>query len=197
MIKSDAWAFIHIPKTSGTNFQKYILSQKGAKDCHTFYSRHFTHQPLAWWEEQEDLTDLHIFTIVRNPYARFLSLYNHISDNISDLEDFETFLRKRPFKKINKMIEEEVLVRWKKEISYDLFWPQYKFLEGNKEVKVFKYEEDLKELEDLVGYNFTSTSYNKRQYNKNLKERYNDYTKSVIDELYEEDFIKFGYSNEL
>ncbi|MEY2924974.1 MAG: hypothetical protein RLZZ337_1522 [Bacteroidota bacterium] len=197
MIKSDNWVFIHIPKTSGTNFQKYILSQNGARDCHSFYSRHFTHQPLWWWEEKEDIKDLQTITIVRNPYSRFLSLYNHLSNNVSGLEDFETFLRNKPFQKINKMIEDEVSVRWKKEISYDLFWPQYKFLEGSKKVKVFKHEEDLKELETFVNYNFTNTNYNTRQYERNLKSRYNDYTTSVIDELYKEDFIKFGYKNEL
>ena len=198
MILGDKWAFIHIPKTSGTNFQKRLLEENLAKDLHIQYSRHFTHQPLWWWESKIDLKDTEIFTIVRNPYVRFLSLYNHIHSNVDGIPDLESFIRSNQFENINSLIREQVGETWSNELSFDLFWPQHRFIESEtKNVKIFKHENDLEKLEKIVGCNFTSTSLNRREYDRNLQTRYNKYTKSAIYSLYKEDFIRWEYSNEL
>ena len=158
------------------------------------YNRHFTHQPLSWWETRECLDSLEILSVVRNPYSRFLSLYNHLSQSIPTLCDFETFVRKQPFDMINSLIEDEIDC----DISYDLFWPQYKFLESDThDVTIFCYEYDLAALEDKVGIRFTSTYHNQRVYNRNLRDRYTDYTRDAVYDLYSEDFKKFGYDSEL
>jgi hypothetical protein len=205
MIASEDWLFIHIPKTSGTNFQRRLLEENLAKDFHKAYNRHFTHQPLSWWEKRLLIKDRQILAIVRNPYSRFLSLYNHISSSVNNLpeykhitiQDFEGFIRSNQFEKINNIIKAEV-GEWLSELSFDIFWPQFKFIESDRrEVNVFKYETDLPKLEKLVDCNFTSTNYNQREYDRNLINSYSQYTKSAVYSLYEEDFKRWQYSDEL
>tara|TARA_B110000503_G_scaffold88087_1_gene133606 strand:+ start:435 stop:1034 length:600 start_codon:yes stop_codon:yes gene_type:complete len=199
MIKNNRWAFIHIPKNSGSNFKQYILSRNGAQNCFEKYGRHFTHQPLWWWEEKENLDGLQIVSIVRNPYSRILSLYNYLSVKQNNhFGGFDNFLKNLPRDRINDIVKEES-GNFAHEIAWDVFWPQYKFLESRKEreVKVFRLEDSLQFLEKIVGYNFSETKFHERNYNKDLKTRYNKYTKSIVDELYKEDFIRFDYKTEL
>lgn len=205
MIANENWAFIHIPKTSGTNFQKRLLKENLAKNHHKQYNRHFTHQPLQWWEKKLSLKHHDIITIVRNPYARFLSLYNHIYNSINNLpeynhitvHDFEDFIRYDEFQKVTDIMKSEI-GEWLPELSFDIFWPQYKFIESDhKKINIFKYETDLPKLENFVKCKFTSTNFNTREYDKNLINRYNQYTKSAVYSLYKEDFKKWEYSDEL
>jgi hypothetical protein len=205
MIANDEWVFIHIPKTSGTNFQTRLIKDNLAINYHKKYNRHFTHQPLKWWEKHFVFNDHKILTIVRNPYTRFLSLYNHIFDSVSNLpeyndihiHDMETFIRKDQFHIVNDIIKKEVKEH-ETELCFDIFWPQYKYIESdNKNVLIFKHETDLVDLEEVVGCKFTTSNYNSRKYNRVLYERYNTYTRSAILSLYKEDFDRWDYSYEL
>jgi hypothetical protein len=109
MIRTNNWVYIHIPKTSGTNFIKNAeLSAKNLVNYGIEYHKNFSHQPLWWWEKQNLIkkTD-YIFSIVRNPYDRFVSFYNHIKSNIEVL-DFENFIRKDQLATINEIVKKDV-----------------------------------------------------------------------------------------
>ena len=89
MIYTKDWAFIHIPKTSGTNFQIRMEDKEGVTNAwkNTPDTGHIVenekkdlkylnqHQPLQYWLDQGILTKQHhIFCFVRNPYARIVSI---------------------------------------------------------------------------------------------------------------------------
>jgi hypothetical protein len=194
MIRTNSWVFIHIPKTSGTNF--IVNSKKNCidlVDCYSKYHYHFKHQPLWWWENQKLINPSdYIFSIVRNPYDRFVSFYNHIKSNI-EVPDFEDFVRSDYLIKINEYIERDVghlanLVVWKTE------WPQINYIKSNinNKVNVYKIETDLKSLENYVGYQFSHTFHNQRNH-KHWYQYYNNYTLDAIYNLYKEDFLSFEY----
>ena len=197
MIRTVSWVYIHIPKTSGTNFIKNSeIKEKNIKNEFIKYHRHFTHQPLWWWEDLKLVSESdYIFTIIRNPYDRFVSFYNHIRSNVKVM-DFEDFIRNDQLVEINQYVEHNVgifkkLLRWKVE------WPQYKFIESNfnKTVDVYKLETDLKKLENFVGYKFSDTFYNKRNHPP-WRQYYNKYTLDAIYSIYKEDFMCFDYKRE-
>lgn len=197
MIRTNNWVYIHIPKTSGTNF---IINSKhfsnSVKDCYSKYHYHFKHQPLWWWEQYDLINkDDYVFTIVRNPYSRFVSLYNHIKLKVTKIQilDFDNFIKTNQLSLVNKIIEEEVsslkdLLVWKVD------WTQTKFLRSttNKQVNIYKLESDLKKLEKFVGYTFTGTCHNKHEH-RPWKTYYNKYTLDIIYNKYKEDFLTFDY----
>ena len=75
MIYTDDWAFIHIPKTSGSNFKKRVNGQ--TPDIEGKWIPDLMHNPVSFWETTEYVHDQYI-TIVRNPYSRMVSIYEHI-----------------------------------------------------------------------------------------------------------------------
>lgn len=197
MIRTNDWVYIHIPKTSGTNFIK--VSEEKEKNLNNYfikYNKYFSHQPLWWWENKGlvNKDDL-VFSIVRNPYDRFVSFYNHIQNNLKVI-DFEYFIKNNHIEKINYYVEKNSsefanLLVWKCE------WTQTQFLKSNfdKNVSVYKLEEDFKNLEQLVGYTFSDTFYNKRNH-KEWRQYYNQYTLDAIYSIYKEDFLNFDYKRE-
>ncbi len=64
---SEKWAFIHIPKTGGTSLSSIIRKIGGTNQI-------TGHDSIRW---VDDVSDYYIFTIVRNPYTRIASAYNH------------------------------------------------------------------------------------------------------------------------
>lgn len=79
------WAFIHIPKTGGTSLNNILLNQEGTE-------RITSHDSIR---VIPDNSDYFIFTIVRNPYTRFMSAWQHgirvgrYSDNFNEfIENF-------------------------------------------------------------------------------------------------------------
>ena len=77
MIYTEKWAFIHIPKTGGLNFIKRLEYQPGVINAHVSLPRHYNHQSLQWWLDHKVLDESQlIFTFVRHPYTRLVSLYN-------------------------------------------------------------------------------------------------------------------------
>lgn len=195
MIRTKDWVFLHIPKTSGINFIRNAeVKVKELQNCHKKYHKHFTHQPLWWWEEINLINQFdYIFAIVRNPYERFVSLYNHIASNRKVLP-FDEFIKTDQLCEIDKIIEHEVgilepLLQWK------LNWPQHKFIESkqNNKVNVYKIETQLPDLEKYVNFTFTNTFYNKRNH-MHWASYYSKYTFDAIYTLYKEDFKLFDYN---
>jgi hypothetical protein len=185
---------MHIPKTSGINFIKNSeIKAKNLTNLHIKFHKHFTHQPLWWWEERGLVKPLDtIFSIIRNPYDRFVSLYTFIK-SLLPISDFDVFIRNDELYTINSLIKNDVgdlgnLLIWKVE------WPQVKFIESkaNNNVKLYKIENQLVELENFVGYKFANTHYNKIN-RSHWSQYYTKYSLDAIYTLYKEDFLSFEY----
>ncbi len=202
MIYTKEWAFIHIPKTSGTNFQIRMENKEGVTNAYKdFPDREFIvenekkdlkylnqHQPLQWWLDRGTLNkEQYIFCFVRNPYARIVSMYNHMltSGNNPDVTDFKEYVM------MNVMDR-----KTPDSFNFNVGWPQYKFIENNQgiNVKYYKIENELPLVEKYIGYTFTDTRYNGRDYDP-WHTYYDNETKEKINEKYKEDFIRFNYES--
>ena len=202
MIYTKEWAFIHIPKTSGTNFQIRMENKEGVTNAYKdFPDREFIvenekkdlkylnqHQPLQWWLDRGTLNkEQYIFCFVRNPYARMVSMYNHMltSGNNPDVTNFKEYVM------MNVMDR-----KTPDSFNFNVGWPQYKFIENNQgiNVKYYKIENELPLVEKYIGYTFTDTRYNGRDYDP-WHTYYDNETKEKINEKYKEDFIRFNYES--
>jgi hypothetical protein len=202
MISSDRWVFIHIPKTAGKNFIKHAEKQSNVINWHMKYGLNLlTHNPLWWWEKENVIdNDQIVFTFVRNPYIRIASFYHYmthdrimyytdkkvVSNGVSDLT-FQEFLfgdfvsnKEKNFKNLN--------LEWK------MLWPQTQYIlsSNNRNVKVFKMENELQHVEKLVGFEFTHTRINQNPV-YDWKILYDQKSLDLINAMFEEDFERFDY----
>jgi hypothetical protein len=156
--RANRICFIHIPKTAGTSVesalglhgdwreedQQNYFGMIRSKDLlkrrfGTNYLQHLSTLEIAKVFD-EDLADYWIFTVVRDPWTRFLSSYRNMDTSLcrlyqyhaeSDLHDLT----------LSQYID---LAEW---IDHPHLRPQSKFLEGcPHRVHVFRYEQ----LEDLA-----------------------------------------------
>lgn len=186
MIVTDEWAFVHIPKTSGTNFKHNVIKYNknvvfGLPDK-TGRGRLLQHQPLHRWEEL--LLNQKVFAIIRNPYARAASQWLY---SINDKE-FLSIYGKVSF------IDYWGLSLDQTELGWNFTTNQVDFIKSNqgRVVKVFKLESELKLLEKEVKLNFTRTHINASP-EYNYRRIYNKVSLQVINDLFDRDFIAFDY----
>lgn len=172
--------FIHIPKTSGTSIVK-------ALDNSTLFDwkkdKIHKHYSYATAKEIEFIpSDTFKFSIVRNPFTRTFSYFKHFNkyNNVNfSMNDFLNVVEG------SKFYEETPLIKYTQ--SY------YLYLDGKNEMdKTYRFE-NLQEFEQDFGKKLTTENvgiYSTIEYN-------NTYTNKIINrvlDIYEEDFINFGYS---
>ena len=195
MIYTDNWAWIHIPKTSGVNFRDRVGHQPGVTIART--RSLFKHQTLQSWLDNGPLNSSQfIFTFVRNPYDRIVSLYNHLATNGNNpkLSPFKKFIMEdidkgliRSFKgpRVSNKIPMEM---------FDLCWPQYNFIENDQgiDVRCYKMETELPLVEKYVGCIFTDTNINEKPHAP-WQTYYDSDSIKKVEDFYMEDFKRFNY----
>lgn len=218
-IADDEWCFIHIPKTSGTNLMHVFPDERCVKYGENEYWNEFwsgtnlqillpfidpikgcnivKHAPLYFWEEVGVVTNHKIFTIVRNPYTRFLSWYHEMNRiveffnlpfvNISfeqfiEFKYVDVLMRQLPHKAFtNKTNQVDYLVDKTGKIRVD---------------KVYKMETDLDQIEDDFGItNINTFKINFLNYNRNYAEVYTPKMIDWVQQNFQKDFEYFNYSN--
>jgi|TARA_B100000809_G_scaffold260760_1_gene308297 hypothetical protein len=206
MIYTKNWAYIHIPKTAGMNFIKrleWIPHVVSWADLNL--KRHMDHMPLQWWLDRGTITTQKVFTFVRNPYARIVSLYNHlaISGHNPGLPEFKECIMTGIVDKLDKNIHGQRIVNWelwkgKEVLGFDFGLPQYKFIENDQgiDVKYYKMETELPLVEKYVGHTFTDTNMNAMPHAP-WQTYYDSETKEMVNEKYKEDFKRFNYDEYL
>ncbi len=188
MIYTTEWAWLHIPKTAGINFRERVGYEPGVTIA--CGKNHFNHQPLQWWLDNGTLNlSQFIFTFVRNPYARIVSLYNHMatSGNNPNLSPFKKFI----MEDIDKGLRGGIV---DKRVKFDFAWPQYKYLENDQsiQVKFYKIESELQQVEELVKYIFTDTRINEKPHPP-WETYYDSDSREKVEDFYMEDFKRFNY----
>lgn len=194
--------FIHLPKTGGTSIAKTI----GLKN--------YTH--IKAWEviasEKKDLLKKNYsFGVVRNPFDRFLSLYNYARldqsfyhDNIVEPEN-SYFPRHLDYKLLkNSSINEAVQFLKEKKLRHDAEWnqwePQYTWLynkKGRKQLvnKVYKFENlnELKSDLNTMGFSIKSFPILNTSSKGDYRKLINNDSKKELEEFYKIDLELFNY----
>lgn len=173
--------FIHIPKTAGTSISKYLISNNLDDWKRICPHRHDPYFSITKYNKIPKNT--YIFSVVRNPFTRTYSYFDH-------------------FKRINKcnisFLEFLNFVRTRKNTEYTpwISFPQHYFIadENGKFSlnKIYKFEKIIEIEKD---FNCTMFHENKGQYSiDDYYKNYNDNCISLVKYLYYQDFIFFNYS---
>ncbi|MFD2517943.1 sulfotransferase family 2 domain-containing protein [Salinimicrobium flavum] len=195
--------FIHVPKNGGTSVAK------------TLGLTSYMH--IKAWEVKASgnnhlLKNNFSFGIVRNPFDRFLSLYNYARmeksyyhDNIVEPVDLSR-PRHLDFKLLkNASIRECAEYLKNDKLKHDAQWnqwvPQYTWLydkKGRKSLvkKIYRFE-NLEELrKDLNKLDFSISSFpvlNSSSHQLDYRELIDETSKKILEEYYEKDLKLFGY----
>lgn len=170
--------FVHIPKTGGTSILNKLDQSMWKKVIHA------GHDPLFILESNNNIQDAFTFCVVRNPYRRTFSYYNHFKRQNKVECSFLHFL--------------EVI---KKKIFFEktpmIVFPQSFYVYDSSGVisidKIYKYENFI-ELENDLNVKFDKL--NVGNYNENdYMDAYADVNCiSIVQELFSVDFINFDYN---
>lgn len=193
MIYTKDFAFIHIPKTSGMSIKgsiafncpdaKYMPEDMFSEEVQGVGWRQVMHYPYSYWESL--IQDKWVFSVVRNPYVRAVSLYIYLK---------EIYVHKD---RLTDLTFEELYTPQKTDTLYLPTITQTEYLTGSQGLvpNVFKYESGYGLLESKLGFKID------KKYNANAKYNYLDYydekREKLILNLFEEDFFNFCYSANL
>jgi chondroitin 4-sulfotransferase 11 len=202
--------FIHIPKCAGTTIEKilgtctlreYYHPRQDAKNGKIKTPQHSTYLEL-----KSDLAinwnDYFVFSVVRNPYSRFVSEYNYRRNLFMNTKlkehdpvNFETFVNSLNIE-VPKRIQQfdghlETQTSFLKNESGSI----------EPSIQIFRFE-DLApcwtKLEEKTGVQYKTYLWSRKSIDSTpYQSFYTPDIKSIIYEFYKEDFVNFGYSSEL
>lgn len=107
--------FIHIPKTGGTSIRHAMYDMDdNSKKKECFLHSDVNYSKAYLKRNGEKWNDFFTFSIVRNPYARMVSFYNHLKrirkENLEKVELFKNHPKRNGNdKRTNKEIEESII----------------------------------------------------------------------------------------
>lgn len=185
MIYTKDIAFIHIPKTSGMSIKKsiklncpdakYMPEDMFSEEINGTDWREVMHYPYSYWEHL--LEDKWVFSVVRNPFVRAVSLYVFLKNMYA-------------FKEKLTDLTFEDLYTGKNKLSTTT---QTKMLTGAKGMvpNVFKYEDGYSRIEDKLGFKIDQKEMINPKYN--YLDYYNEEREKLILNVFAEDFETFSY----
>ena len=232
--------FIHIPKTSGTNFRRNILTEYSSEEYSNYsldenqfgnlnitqinevtkvlskdigdiilksgeklvtipiskfsniYPYFIKHSALNLWEKCSIYDNQSVFTIVRNPYTRFVSHYENTIENLKLFFNFE----KPTLKQFINSDNINSIVSKLGHVYYQLNQVDYLTnLSGNIVCdKFYKMETDQENISiDFNLPNLNKSKINQREYNQDYSNLYDDELINWVQETYKRDFEYFSY----
>ena len=208
----DKVIFIHIPRTAGSYVESQLCKKYNCKlrwpepneinlfglykvkDNHYLTLQHLTlNEMIKYKFINKNIENQFIFTIIRNPYDRVLSLYKNWFNKYKTLDLFLDELEKLNLDKYqhngivtnNKNFNYKNMTSNLSEIKYFVL-PQYYYIDNNENYKVniVKYDE-IETLNETFKLNIKF----KKPGNNNLTE----IQKNKIYNIYKIDFDKFSF----
>lgn len=178
--------FIHIMKTGGSSFTHWVKNNLKQED-YCKYNNPLTHITLS--EAKEIIPNTgKVFTFVRNPFARFVSMYfflkkkkNATSDRLKDFPYF-----------INKILDDRDTFEFIHTRSYPII--QYDFIKSDEciFIKLEKIDKQFAVIQDLFNCNKPLPHINKSSHGAYRKY----YTPDLVNKMHDVlsvDFEKFNY----
>jgi hypothetical protein len=206
--------FIHIPKTAGTSienfgekhnfiwgrFYNFEMARESQKYCNRWHipPKYFENN-IGWNIYFENKIP---FTIVRNPYTRIISEYLYITYNPSVIG-------------LNEFVKSILTKHWSDHDCHIIPQSEYTYapiIENNQviwvqntdQIEILKFEKintEFKELLNKYGYDYTVNPLSKdrppgkggNNEQKITLEYLTPISIQIINEMYHEDFVNFGY----
>lgn len=193
IFKKNKLCFLHIPKTAGTTIIKALEMDKD--DCIFSFGKYKNYNTTAQHlrlselrKEVHDFNDYKCFTVVRNPFDRYVSAFFHQQNAYEKCLDLFT-------KELFEKISSDFRIKW-----FDAHFENYSyFLDIEHPIKIFKYEK-LKECFNWIE-NITKKKINFKHERKNKKnnKKYFEYlfkkeTIDLIKKFYIDDFYMYNYN---
>jgi hypothetical protein len=164
--------FVHIPKTGGETITKMLWGCKLSLAT----GKHLTVKQYA---EQCSIEDYYCFSIVRNPYERALSHYRFLKQYYNPPRikcNFETWIQ-NPHGAIDF-----------------LFYPQSYYVDDT--VDIFKFEDwdaTIRQICKKTGFKNPNSFIHRNKTRKEEDLSLSPISIAAINDLYSEDFERFGY----
>lgn len=190
-------AYVRISKSAGTSIQAAIL-QKQHPDLDTskLTINQINEMGKAYIKPFLE-PGYECFTLIRNPYDRLLSCY---FDQVVGREK-RFYFDDYSFRVIRKGMSFHDFVNtimYIPDAVKDLhFRPQYNYISGIKGIRYFRLEEDVDSLNEYLNkFDLVLDNHNKNNVKFNKREYYSPEIKSVVDDIYKEDFRHFDYNTD-
>ena len=192
--------FIHIPKTGGQSVSQ-MIGLKQYENVSTCYwgvkdGLVLTHLTISQLKSRFDISGFYVFAFVRDPYTRILSEYNWRMRNRAAFEeptgsfmgfvDYCELLHSKWERLMNDPDMNNVKITNIQHVR-----PQSGYVDDD--VEIYRYENFTNEclrVRDRLGISRDVQKRNVGSYNT----QHTDRTIEITNELYADDFRKFGYS---
>jgi hypothetical protein len=155
------------------------------------HSHNIKHFPLNLWEKYSIYDNHRVFSIVRNPYTRFISYYTNIVHGLKKYFNFDISIKEFIKNDYMNLITDNC-----KFMNYKL--NQVDYLKNNSSeiicTKFYKMESDLEQLSyDFNLPNLIKEKINYGLYNRNYSELFDNELIEWVQNTYENDFKYFSY----
>ena len=199
---SRKFIFIHIPKTAGTSAGRALGFSR---------TDHARYDQYVDYVGKKCIEDYYVCCVVRNPLARFFSLYNysrllrsHYHSNVPGESslcgphmDYD-LLSSASLNECARYLVEGRLVH---DHRWNHWMPQVTWLTGagdqtslDKIIKAENLEAGLREVCAEVGFRFEEVGRSNRSNTGGYVDAFDSETKAIVHDFYRDDFDAFGYS---
>lgn len=186
------YGYLHIPKTSGRYIRRKIKQYNNIvfegwdKKIIDKYKIDLAHVPCELiYKVYNNLSDISFFTIVRNPYDRFISAFKYKTLKTPNaLSDINYYI---------KYILQYIKFDNKFRCKYIHYYPQHKFLDCDLNISVTKYE-DLHQKNILKSFGVIIDEFIYKKYD--VHKHLNTESIDILNKIYEKDFNIF-YSSDI
>ena len=198
--------FIHIPKNAGTSVRPWVypMSYKDTKQGLPEFikkiglDKHLPHsklKPDSMFDDQ--------FAIVRNPWARVVSLYHEMARlrDIPDFENTEYYTWEMSFLTfISKIKDFNYEDHWWCNPPHKCFANQVDWLVLHRKteplVQALPFDNLQTNLKSILGHQVFLQWLNRSKFAGNYKDYYNDYSKRIVAEHFGRDIEYYGFKFE-
>ena len=144
------------------------------------------HKCISNYVGKEVYNKSFVFTTVRNPYSRAVSMYKHPSwSSVKNFEDFCNSISKNEYP--------SEFAKWHSTpVSEHIFSKNY--LKVDFVLKLENLQEDINIFCDKIGIRRQELPHANKSQHKHYTEYYDDETRAIISEKYAKDIEYFGYN---
>ena len=189
---------MHVPKTAGVSMLSFCEQHRIRLLGHDTRDPHF--MSLAEYKQKHD-PNCFAFAFVRNPWARAVSSFFYLQgggQNAGDREDSQRYIQ--PYGRDFKGFVEFELMQRKDVLEQMHFRPQVDWLSDRNGQLVIDFvgqtetlQADLDQLCQLFGFSKHNLSHLNKSQHRDYREYYDDQTRKIVGQIYQQDVRLFGY----